>query len=248
MCHCFAFSASVCNNVYRLSPTVSACFPIFASQRLILSWDFPSDPLLVPCTWVAPFFSPVCIPACICLHFQWVYRARAPSQCVSNYMFLLEAPVSCVASPFVSVGQTGLRPASTEPSAGPAHRPGVSLPRKPQFMANHCRVRNGADTLVWPLCLAGVAQQQVTFHSTDQRNVERASPAQTAMLRNFNTTAQGVFGFFWFTLSAVMDNPLKLRLHGNSQRLLGTKKLGGRERWNALCNAKELELELPPWR
>lgn len=53
-----------------------------------------------------------------CLHVSipswWVYHARAPSQCVSNYMFLLEAPVSCVASPFVSVGQTGLQPAITE--------------------------------------------------------------------------------------------------------------------------------------
>lgn len=90
------------------------------------------------------------------------------------------------------------------------------------------------DLCVWQALL----QQQVTFHSTD-----RASPAQSAMLRNFNTTAQGVFGFFWSTLSVMMDNPLKLRIHGNCQRLLGTKKLGGRERWSALCSAKGLGLE-----
>lgn len=57
-----------------------------------------------------------------CLHVSlpscWVYHARAPSQCVSNYMFLLEAPVSCVASPFVSAARLGpdQRPQSRTPA------------------------------------------------------------------------------------------------------------------------------------
>lgn len=86
-------------------------FSSFASQHMIFSWDFPvtqypSD--LVLHFNQTPFFFRrvhpllhVSLPSC------WVYHAKAPSQCVSNYMFLLEAPVSCVASPFVSVARLG---------------------------------------------------------------------------------------------------------------------------------------------
>lgn len=95
-----------------------------------------------------------------CLHaslpFWWVYRARAPSQCVSNYMFLLEAPASCVASPFVSAARLGpdQRPRSQTPSPPTTQK--YHYHASLAFMANRCHVRNDTDMLVWPLCLAGV--------------------------------------------------------------------------------------------
>lgn len=74
-------------------------------------------------------------------------------------MFLLEALVSCVASPFASVARLGpdQHPRSRNASpASPAHGTGLSLPRRLGFMANRRHVRNDTDTLVWPLCLASV--------------------------------------------------------------------------------------------
>lgn len=142
-------------------------FSIFVSQRLIFSGDFPSDPVILSSTSVMSVFC--FFPPCVhpCLHVSlpscWVYHAKAPSQCVSNYMFLLEAPVSCVASPFVSVARLG-----------PDQRPQSRTPAPPTAQEYHYHAGSGlwqtavtlgmtrtrlSDPCVWP----ALPQQQVAF-------------------------------------------------------------------------------------
>lgn len=145
------------------------------------------------------------IPSCVSL-FMMGYHTRAPSQSVSNYMFLLEAPVSCVASPFVNVGKTGLRPTSIERKASPGHHTGVSLPRQPGFMASHRHVRNEKGTLVWAQCLASIARQQVAFLSQETWSV---CPARSAVQWNFNPTSQGCVWVFWVTFSGSDGHSIK---------------------------------------
>lgn len=173
-------------------------FSIFVSQHLIFSWDFPSDPMILSSTSISFFLSPRVHP---CLHASlpsyWVYHAKAPSQCVSNYMFLLEAPVSCVASPFVSVARLG-----------PDQRPRSRTPAPPTVQEYHYHPSLGlwqtavtlgmtrtrlSDPCVWPT----LPWQQVAFPSTslDQYNVECVCPENSAIQRNFNTIGQGVFGY-----------------------------------------------------
>lgn len=103
-------------------------FPFLAHPNpVIFSRDFPGDPLILYRSRKGLFFPPsrarASPPASVSPLPAWVYRAKGyPRQCVSNYMFLLEALVSCVASLFESAGQTGPRPASAEPKT-PALRP-----------------------------------------------------------------------------------------------------------------------------
>lgn len=136
-----------------------------------------------------------------CLHVSlpscWVYHAKAPSQCVSNYMFLLEAPVSCVASPFVSVARLG-----------PDQRPQSRTPATPTAQEYHYHAGSGlwrtavtlgmtrtrlSDLCVWP----ALPWQQVAVPPplALTRVTWNVCPAKSAMQKNFNTSGQGVFGY-----------------------------------------------------
>lgn len=150
-------------------------------------------------------------------------------------MFLLEAPVSCVASPFVSVARLG-----------PDQRPQSRTPAPPTAQEYYYHAGSGlwqtavtlgmtrtrlSDLCVWP----ALPQQQVAFPSTslDQSNVECVCPAKSAMPKNFNTSGQGVFGYSGSTFQAVMDGPLKPHFHGN--RLWHLKSLDTENQQKVKC-------------
>lgn len=156
------------------------------------------------CTWfefsqwpivIAFHYNYSCVKVQPSVFSWWVDRARAPSQSVPNYMFLLEAPVSCVASPFVNLGQTELWPVSIELKAGPAHHTGVSLPRHPKFMASHRHVRNEKGMLVWPL-FGQCCEATGSFTHHEPEKCRGLCPAESARQGSSNPMGEGVFGSF----------------------------------------------------
>ena len=147
---------------------------------------------------------PACIPACMLLSLSsyWVYHAKAPSQCVSNYMFLLEAPVSCVASPFVSVAKLG-----------PGEHPQSRTPATPTAQEYHYHPGPGlwqtavtlgmtrahlSDLCVWVTLL----WQQVAFPSTSlvHSNEECVRPGSSAIQNHLIRAGRvclGILGQWW---------------------------------------------------
>lgn len=107
--YCCGLKFSVCNDASCLSPSMSRvfhfCLTTFRFLMGLSQW--PNTPVILSSTSIK--LSPhrvhpwlhVSLPSCC------EYQTKAPSQCVSNYMFLLEALVSCVASLFVSVARLG---------------------------------------------------------------------------------------------------------------------------------------------
>lgn len=148
-----------------LSPSVSLVFH-FSGPTL----DFPPVHSQWPSDLVLPLFFFLPLPVHPCLHVSLpsygVYHAKAPRQCVSNYMFLLEALVSCVASPFASVARLGLdqRPRSrmaTPPTVQDCHYDaGLGLWQTAVTLG--MTRTHLSDLCVWPV----LSQQQAVLPST----------------------------------------------------------------------------------
>lgn len=84
---------------------------------------------------------------------RWTCDAKASSQCITNYMFLLEALLSCVASPFVNVARLGPNqhpqsPAPDPPTVQNYHYPTILAARPTTVMSGMTRTRL-SDLGVW---------------------------------------------------------------------------------------------------
>lgn len=140
------------------------------------------------------------LPSC------WVYHAKAPSQCVSNYMFLMEAMVSSVASPFASVARPG-----------PGRHPRSPMPAPPMAQDYHYHSglgsRRTAVTLgMTPTRLSGLGLWPAPPHPLTSESSGMCVPSKKCHGRQFYA---GCVWVPWVTLSAVMDGPLQARNHGN---------------------------------
>lgn len=115
--------------------------------------------------------------------------AKAPSQRVPNYMFLLEALVSCVASPFVNVARPG--PASIHRAQGQT-RPRAQNYRYPTFPASW------QTTVVSGMTRTRSFDLGVWLVSSQQRAVlsrgECVRPAKSATLKNPGRGCLGTLG------------------------------------------------------
>lgn len=92
---------------------------------------------------------------------------KASSQCIPNYMFLLEAQLSCLASPFVNVARLGPNqhpesPAPDPPTAQNYHYPTILASRLTTVMPGMTRTRL-SDLCVWLV----LSQQQAVLSQVE---------------------------------------------------------------------------------